>query len=91
MRNRIAVAAFGAALLFVVVAVGLYYNDGGSRDHTYLQVGDCWDYSARFDEAVHLKSCSEPHYGEVILGAEFGALPRHPSGAWTPGASANSA
>ncbi|MGX1771327.1 hypothetical protein ACWIGW_04380 [Nocardia brasiliensis] len=80
MRIRIVVAAFGAALVLLVSAVGLYYYDGGSRDHTHLQVGDCWDYSARFDEAVHLKSCAEPHYGEVILRAGYGALARHPSG-----------
>ncbi|MFI6211854.1 hypothetical protein ACIBCD_07650 [Nocardia brasiliensis] len=47
MRIRIVVAAFGAALVLVVSAVGLHYYDGGSRDHTHLQVGDCWDYSAR--------------------------------------------
>ncbi|GAB4586428.1 hypothetical protein [Nocardia sp. IFM 10818] len=69
-----------ATVVLTVGAVVLYYYDGGSKDHTYLQVGDCWDYSARFDEAVHLKPCSEPHYGEVILEADDSAIERDPAG-----------
>ncbi len=81
MRIRTAAVTFGAALgLGAVGAVVLHFYDGGSKDHTYLQVGDCWDYSTRFDEAVHLKPCSGPHYGEVILSGDSSTLAPRPSG-----------
>ncbi|GAB4586185.1 hypothetical protein [Nocardia sp. IFM 10818] len=96
MRIRTAVAAVGVALGVAVAALGvavgalglavgavmLYFYDGGSKDHTYLEVGDCWDYSTRFDESVHVKPCSGPHYGEVILEADLSAVDRHPSGGY---------
>ncbi|PXX60929.1 hypothetical protein DFR70_109120 [Nocardia tenerifensis] len=63
------VGALGALGVFATVA--LYFHDGGSKDHTSLEVGDCWDYSTRFEESVHVKPCSEPHYGEVILSAQW--------------------
>ncbi|MCM6773082.1 hypothetical protein NDR87_04475 [Nocardia sp. CDC159] len=80
MRIRAAVVTFCAALGLAVGALVLYYYDGGSKDHTYLRVGDCWDYSTRFDESVHLKPCSDPHYGEVMFKADFSAIDRHPAG-----------
>ncbi|WP_067537609.1 hypothetical protein [Nocardia crassostreae] len=80
MRIRTAVIALGVALGLAVGTIVLYYYDGGSKDHTYLQVGDCWDYSTRFDESVHVKPCSDPHYGEVILEAEDSAIDRDPAG-----------
>ncbi|QBS44576.1 hypothetical protein [Nocardia sp. CS682] len=81
MRTRIAAVTLSAALALAAVgAVVLHYYDGGSRDHTYLQVGDCWDYSTRFDEQMHVKPCSGPHYGEVILSGEYADLSPHPSG-----------
>ncbi|MFI6047697.1 hypothetical protein ACIA8C_39195 [Nocardia sp. NPDC051321] len=68
-RHGLAVGALGA--LGLVGMASLYFYDGGSEDHTYLRVGDCWDYSTRFNERVHLKPCSGPHFGEVILDAPW--------------------
>lgn len=59
--------------LGLVGTVALYFYDGGSKDHTWLRVGDCWDYSGRFNENVYVMPCSGPHFGEVILSAQWPA------------------